>query len=64
MKAGRRFLGILALIALEALLTGPAGAFVKPQGGQGGYEIPLKEFDLFNYRSALTDADRAETESG
>jgi|GEM_PF-3253349 len=60
MNVARRVLWISALTALIFFAAAPAIAFVPPQGGQSAYELPLREFDLFNYHSAATEADRTQ----
>lgn len=48
---------------LLCVMAGSAFAVLPPQGGQQAYEMPLPAFDLFSYRSAATDADRAQAEA-
>lgn len=61
----KRFLSSISLAAaaLVALSMGTANAFLPPTDGQDRYERSLRTFDLHNYRSAVTDAARAGTES-
>ena len=63
MKRALRSLLALASAALVFSVARPAAAVVAPQGGQAAYEMPLRAFDLDNYRSATTDADRSQAET-
>jgi len=63
MKRALRGLQMLALAALVFSMAGPAAAVLPPQGGQAAYEMPLRTFDLFSYRSPVTDADRSQAET-
>lgn len=63
MSRARCVLQTAAFIVLVCSLAAPARAVVAPEGGQANYEMPLRAFDLFTYRSATTDAERASVES-
>ena len=63
MKPAVCALWMSAAVAIVFSMAGPARALLEPQGGQAAYEMPLQTFDLDNYRSATTDADRSKVES-
>jgi hypothetical protein len=63
MKRALRALRLLVLAAAVITMAGPATAVLPPQGGQAAYEMPLRAFDIFSYRSPATDSDRSLAET-